>query len=48
MDNSTLAIVGTVVLGLIGVAYFVLMQEPATKKKSAKGGLKPREDLYTQ
>ena len=42
MDNSTLLMIATLMLGLAGVAAFLLMQEAPTKTKTAKGGLKPR------
>ena len=36
------AIVGTIIVGLIGAAIFVLSQEGDIKKKTKKDGLKPR------
>lgn len=42
MDNTTLAIVGALVIGLIGAAAFLLSQPAEVKTRSAKGGLKPR------
>jgi hypothetical protein len=46
MDNTTLLAVGTVVLGLVGVAVFMLMQPAPTKSRSDKSGLKPRGVYY--
>ena len=40
--DSYYAIVGTIIIGLIGVAVFVLSQEGPVKKKTKKDGLKPR------
>ena len=42
MDNTTLMMLFTVLLGIVGVGYLILSQPPATKKRAAKGGLKPR------
>ena len=42
MENTTLLMLGTVLMGVIGVAYLILAQPPATKKRATKGGLKPR------
>ena len=42
MDNSTLGLVFSILVGLIGIGYFMMQQPGEIKKKSAKGGLKPR------
>lgn len=47
MDNWVI-IVGTAVLGVVGVLAFLAMSPGETKTRSAKSGLKPREDLYAQ
>ena len=47
MENWVV-IVGTLVLGVVGVIAFLSMSPGETKTRSAKSGLKPREDLYTQ
>ena len=41
MDWST-TIIGTIVLGLVGAAVFLMMQPAQVKSRAAKGGLKPR------
>ena len=48
MDSTTYAIVGTLLLGLVGAAAFFLMQPAETKTRSAKGGLKPRGARWTR
>ena len=47
MDNWVI-IVGTAVPGVVGVLAFLAMSPGETKTRSAKSGLKPREDLYAQ
>ena len=47
MENWML-IVGTALLGVVGVLAFLTMSPGETKTRSAKSGLKPREDLYSQ
>ena len=47
MENWVV-IVGTLVLGVMGVLAFLSMSPGETKTRSAKSGLKPREDLYAQ
>ena len=42
MDSSTLLLAGTVLLGLVGAAVFLLSQPGETKTRSVKSGLKPR------
>ena len=45
MESSTLLILTTVVLGLIGVAYMVAAAPGPTKTRKGKDGLKPRGAL---
>ena len=40
--DQTYVIIGTVILGIIGAAIFVLAQPTQTKTRSAGGGMKPR------
>lgn len=40
--DQTYLIIGTVVLGIIGAAIFVLAQPAQNKTRSAGGGMKPR------
>ena len=40
--EQTYLIIGTVILGIIGAAIFVLAQPAQTKSRSAGGGMKPR------
>ena len=47
MENWML-IVGTALLGVVGVLAFLAMSPGETKTRSVKSGLKPREDLYSQ
>ena len=47
MENWVV-IVGTLVLGVVGVIAFLSMSPGDTKTRRSKSGLKPREDLYTQ
>ena len=47
MENWMI-VVGTAVLGIVGVLAFLAMSPGETKTRSAKSGLKPREDLYAQ
>jgi len=47
--DSYTVIIGTIVGGLIALIAFMALPQPEKKKKSTGGGgLKPREDLYTQ
>ena len=41
MDN-TLAIVGTLILGVVGVIAFLALQPADQKKRSSSKGMKPR------
>ena len=47
MENWMI-VVGTAVLGIVGVLAFLAMSPGETKTRRAKSGLKPREDLYAQ
>jgi len=47
MENWML-IVGTALLGVVGVLAFLALSPGETKTRSVKSGLKPREDLYSQ
>ena len=43
MDTSLNIMMGTAVLGIIGLVYFFMSQTPAPAKQRSKGGdLKPR------
>ena len=42
METSYLIAAGTLLLGLAGIAFFVLSQPAAPKKRSEGGGMKPR------
>lgn len=48
MDNW-LAVVGTLLLGVVGVvAFFALGAEPAQPKTRSAGGMRPRDDWHAQ
>ena len=47
MDNLY-AIVATALIGVVGVAIFLLNQPAEAKKKSKGPGLKPRDDWHAQ
>ena len=42
MDTSTLVVVGTLLIGILGAVAFFASQPGPAKSRSAKGGLKPR------
>ena len=47
MDNLY-AIIATALIGVVGVAIFLLNQPAEAKKKSKGPGLKPRDDWHAQ
>ena len=48
MDNW-LAVVGTLLLGVVGVvAFFALGAAPAQPKTRSAGGMRPRDDWHAQ
>ena len=42
MDSQTLMLVGTLLIGVVGVVIIFASQPAPTKTRSAQGGLKPR------